>query len=130
MPRIEHVALWVRDLESLCSFYASTFGATVGPLYENKAKGFRSRFVSFESGARMELMQTTQLRPVEHEPGAQRMGLTHVALSLGSEEAVNLLTQRLKGAGAQVLDGPRRTGDGYYESVVLDPEGNRLELTV
>jgi lactoylglutathione lyase len=130
MVFIEHIALWARDLESLCSFYANAFGASVGPVYENKAKGFKSRFLSFDTGARIEVMCTTQLKPVEHEPGAQRMGLTHFALSLGSEAAVDEMTQRLKDAGAQVIDGPRRTGDGYYDSVVLDPEGNRLELTV
>lgn len=130
MPRIEHVALWARDLDNLCSFYAQAFGATVGSVYENKTKGFKSRFLTFESGARMEVMSSSQLQPVEHEPGAQRMGLTHLAFSLGSEAAVDELTEKLRKAGASLLDGPRRTGDGYYESVVLDPEGNRLELTV
>jgi lactoylglutathione lyase len=129
MPRLEHVALWVQDLESMCAFYAETFGATVGPRYENEGKGFASRFLAFETGARLELMTTRSLRPVRHEPGAQRMGLTHLALSLGSEGAVDELTARCRARGLPVLDGPRRTGDGYYESVVLDPEGNRLELT-
>lgn len=129
MPHIEHVALWARDLEALCLFYAKAFGATIGPVYENNAKGFKSRFLSLESGARIEIMSTSQLQPVEHRPGAQRMGLTHLAFSLGSESAVNDLTAKLQGEGAVLLDGPRRTGDGYYESVVLDPEGNRLELT-
>ncbi|HXW10191.1 MAG TPA: VOC family protein [Steroidobacteraceae bacterium] len=130
MTRIEHVALWARDLELLCLFYARAFDATVGPLYENQAKGFKSRFLSFESGARIEVMATSQLQPVQHAPGAQRMGLTHLAFSLGSEAAVDRLTEKLTREGAVLLDGPRLTGDGYYESVVLDPEGNRLELTV
>jgi len=129
MPRLEHVALWVSDLDGLSDFYARTFGATVGPRYENPAKGFASRFVSFEFGGRLELMSTRTLNPVPHEPGAQRMGLTHLAVALGSEAAVDELTARLRAAGTPVLDGPRRTGDGYYESVVLDPEGNRIELT-
>ncbi|MBL8345481.1 MAG: VOC family protein [Rubrivivax sp.] len=128
-PRIEHVALWARDLESLCAFYARTFGAAIGPLYENPKKGFMSRFLQFASGARLEVMQTSTLQPAEHAPGAQRMGLTHLAIALGSDTAVDALTASLAEAGATVLDGPRRTGDGYYESVVLDPEGNRLELT-
>jgi lactoylglutathione lyase len=130
MPRIEHVALWARDLDTLCVFYARAFGATVGSVYENKTKGFKSRFLTFDSGSRMEVMSSSQLHPVEHEPGAQRMGLTHLAFSLGSEAAVDELTEKLRSDGASLLDGPRRTGDGYYESVVLDPEGNRLELTV
>jgi lactoylglutathione lyase len=74
-------------------------------------------------------MKTTTLDPVVIAPGAQRMGLTHFALSLGSDQLVDELTQRLKNAGYPVLDGPRRTGDGYYESVVLDPDGNRIEIT-
>jgi lactoylglutathione lyase len=121
--------MWVTDLEAMCAFYASAFGAQIGPLYENKAKGFASRFLRFEDGARMEIMTTSTLIPVAHEPGAQRMGLTHLAISLGTESAVDEMTSRLRAQGAPVLDGPRRTGDGYYESVVLDPEGNRIEIT-
>lgn len=127
-PRIEHVALWVRDLDHVCAFYEQHFAAQIGPLYENGAKGFRSRFLSLGSGARIEVMTTTQLAPVAIESGAQRMGLTHLAIALGSEQAVDALTSKLKAAGVPVLDGPRRTGDGYYESVVLDPEGNRIEI--
>lgn len=126
--RVEHIALWVRDLDAMCAFYAGAFGATVGPLYENPAKGFQSRFLSFDGGARIELMSTRSLHPAGAEPGAQRMGLTHLALALGSEAAVDALTERLRREGRSVIDGPRRTGDGYYESVVLDPEGNRIEL--
>ncbi len=125
---IDHVALWSRDLEALCTFYKRYFGATVGPLYENRAKGFRSRFLSFGAGARIEVMSSTTLAPVAHPPGAQRMGLTHLAISVGSAATVDALTQELSAAGLTVLDGPRRTGDGYYETVVLDPEGNRVEI--
>lgn len=130
MIKIEHIALWVRDLDSFCDFYERHFGASVGALYENTAKGFRSRFLSFSTGARIEAMSTTTLSLVELPDGAQRMGLTHFAVSLGSESAVDELTAKLKAQGVVVLDGPRRTGDGYYESVLLDPEGNRIELTI
>ncbi|HKR34041.1 MAG TPA: VOC family protein [Steroidobacteraceae bacterium] len=129
MARIEHIALWVDDLDTLSAFYARAFGAQVGTRYVNAAKGFESRFLTFESGARVELMKTTHLWPTRHAPGVERMGLTHLAISLGSEAAVNELTERLRSEGITVLDGPRRTGDGYYESVVLDPEGNRIEIT-
>ena len=129
MARIEHIALWVDDLDALSAFYARAFGAQVGARYVNAAKGFESCFLTFDSGARIELMKTTRLSPARHEPGAQRMGLTHLAISLGSEQAVDELTTRLRSQGTAVLDGPRRTGDGYYESVVLDPEGNRIEIT-
>jgi lactoylglutathione lyase len=130
MPRIEHIALWTEDIDRLAGFYAEYFGAGIGPLYVNAAKGYESRFLTFESGARLELMKTSRLRPIRHEPGAQRMGLTHLAIALGEERRVEQLTGVLRQAGFAVLDGPRRTGDGYYESVVVDPDGNRLELTV
>ena len=129
MSRIDHIALWVRDIDKVCAFYTGYFGAKAGPRYDNPAKGFVSRFLAFESGARLEVMTTTLLSPVELEDGVQRMGLTHLALALGSASEVDSLTNRLRADGHQVLEGPRRTGDGYYESVVLDPEGNRLELT-
>jgi lactoylglutathione lyase len=126
--RIEHLALWTDDLERLAAFYGRYFGATVGDKYVNEKKGFESRFVSFDTGARLELMRTATLSPVRYEAGAQRMGLTHFAVSLGSEERVDELTARLRQDGHAILDGPRRTGDGYYESVVLDPDGNRVEI--
>ena len=130
MARIEHVALWTEDIERLANFYAEYFGATIGAKYSNSSKGFESRFLTFQGGARLELMKTTTLRPTAYQPGVQRMGMTHLALSLGSEGRVDELTATLRAAGIAVEDGPRRTGDGYYESVVLDPDGNRLELTV
>lgn len=130
MPRIEHVAFWVSELEAMCAFYANAFGAQVGPIYKNEAKGFASRFLRFGDGARLELMTTSALNPLRPEPGAHRMGLTHLAIALGSKAAVDETTNRLRAQGVPVLDGPRRTGDGYYESVVLDPEGNRIEITV
>ncbi|MFM2067863.1 MAG: hypothetical protein RLZZ584_2772 [Pseudomonadota bacterium] len=127
--RIDHVALWTQDLERCKHFYVSYFGATAGSGYTNPAKGFESCFLSFAEGARIEVMTSTRLSPIALAPGAQRMGWTHLAVSLGSERLVDELTQRLKIDGYPVLDGPRRTGDGYYESVVLDPDGNRVEIT-
>lgn len=128
--RIEHIALWTEDIEPLAAFYAKYFGASIGPRYTNPSRGYQSRFLTFEGGARLELMNTTTLRPIRHDAGDQRMGLTHLAISLGAESRVDELTDLLRRAGFPVLDGPRRTGDGYYESVVLDPDGNRVELTV
>jgi lactoylglutathione lyase len=128
--RIEHIAIWTSDLERCRQFYVRYFGAVAGEPYRNAQKGFASCFLNFVDGARIELMKTTTLSPVVIESGAQRMGLTHFAIALGSEQQVDELTARLKSDGYPVIDGPRRTGDGYYESVVLDPEGNRLELTV
>src|SRR5512138_425757 len=106
MPHIEHVALWVDSLDSLCTFYSRAFGAEIGPRYVNAAKGFESCFLTFESGARIELMTTARLSPARNAPGVERMGLTHLAISLGSQTAVDELTARLRAAGVAVLDGP------------------------
>ncbi len=129
MTHLEHTALWVDDLEKICAFYEKYLGAVIGQRYENPRTGFSSRFATFETGARLEIMTTSTLTPARLAPGVQRHGLTHIAFSLGSEAAVDELTARLNSDGHTILDGPRRTGDGYYESVALDPEGNRIELT-
>jgi lactoylglutathione lyase len=129
VAHIEHIALWTGDIERLAAFYARYFDASVDPPYRNPSKGFESRFVRFATGARLELMATTLLHPQKYAPGSERMGLTHLAVSLGSEQRVDELTATLRADGFVVESGPRRTGDGYYESVVLDPDGNRLELT-
>lgn len=126
--RIEHVAIWTTDLARCKRFYTSYFGATAGPSYLNPSKGFESCFISFADGARLEAMTTTSLSLVEVPPGAQRLGLTHLAISVGSERLVDELTQRLRNDGIAVIDGPRRTGDGYYESVIIDPDGNLIEI--
>ena len=128
MARIEHLALWTHDIARSAAFYVSYFGATPGNRYANASKGFESCFLSFGDGARLEIMQSTALVPLAIEAGAQRMGLTHFALSVDSARRVDELTRRLANDGYPVLDGPRRTGDGYYESVILDPDGNRVEI--
>jgi len=127
--RIEHVALWTTDLQRCKQFYTAYFGAVAGAEYVNPTKGFTSCFLSFSEGARIEVMMTSTLSPVAIEPGAQRMGLTHFAISVGSKHRVDELTSELAKDGFAIVDGPRRTGDGYYESVVLDPDGNRVEIT-
>ena len=127
--RIEHLAFWTTDIDRCAAFYTTYFGAVAGARYHNVAKGFESVFLTFAGEARLEIMSTSTLDPVQAEAGAQRMGLTHFAIALGSDAAVDALTDRLRGDGFPILDGPRRTGDGYYESVTLDPDGNRVELT-
>jgi lactoylglutathione lyase len=126
--RIDHVALWTSDLDRCKQFYVSYFGAIAGPSYVNPAKGFESCFLSFSDGARLEAMKTTSVALSVPEPGTQPFGLTHLAISVGSDELVEELTQRLRNDGVPILDGPRRTGDGYYEAVALDPDGNRVEI--
>ena len=125
--RIEHVAIWTGDLERLREFYERWLGARAGARYDNEGTGFASYFLAFESGARLELMQ---MASIPEGPAEQTTGYAHFAVSVGSEQAVDELTAALADAGHRVLDGPRRTGDGYYESVILDPDGNRVEVTV
>ena len=128
--RIEHIALWTEDLERLRSFYETYFQARSGAKYENPAKGFESIWLTFPSGgARLELMRSAR-SPAGGGGRGTGPGYAHLALSAGSKEVVVALTERLKSDGFCVLDGPRTTGDGYFESVVLDPEGNRVEITV
>lgn len=126
---IEHLAIWTRDLEAVRSFYLRYFDLTSNELYHNPRKEFRSYFLSFESGTRLELMHRPDIARLlaQTEEG---LGLTHFAISVGSQEKVDELTEKLRSEGFPVVGEPRTTGDGYYESVVLDPEGNRIELTV
>ena len=126
---IEHVALWTADLERTRQFYEQYFAATASTRYHNPAKGFTSYFLHFTSGARLELMHRPALLPIA-DPTAPASGYAHLAFATGSRAAVAALTERLRAAGYPVLSEPRTTGDGYYESVVADPDGNPLELTV
>lgn len=125
--RIEHLAVWTDDPERLAAWYSTYFGAQVGARYRNESRQFESIFLSLGDGARLELMRVPGLAAGAAAPAR---GLAHFAVATGSEAAVDALTARLRADGAPVLDGPRRTGDGYYESVVLDPDGNRVEITV
>lgn len=122
---IEHIGLWVRDIDTVAAFYVKYFGARSGALYRNPRKGFESRFLEFTSGARLELMTRTD---VDSRSEAELLGLAHVAIAVGSETSVDALAARLRADGVAVDSGPRRTGDGYYECVVRDPDGNRVEI--
>jgi len=124
--RLEHVGLWVRDLDRVAQFYVRWFGARVGPRYENPRKGFASHFLEFDGGARLELMTRTD---VTEGAGAEQLGFAHVALAIGDDAAVDAVAREFRDAGIAIDSGPRRTGDGYYECVVRDPEGNRVEIS-
>jgi lactoylglutathione lyase len=128
--RIEHVALWTEDLERLRRFYEQFLGGRASALYHNERTGFESYFLEFGDGPRLELMRMPEIASRLGDGGRQVLGLVHIAFSLGAEAAVDELARTFAEAGYEVVDGPRRTGDGYYESVVLDPDGNRVELTV
>jgi len=127
---IEHAALWTKDLLRLTTFYGEYFEAVAGPRYFNPRRQFESCFLSFAQGARLELMYLPTLSERGAEDASPAIGAAHLAFATGSESRVDALTARLRTDGYQVIDGPRRTGDGYYESVVLDPDGNRIEITV
>ncbi|SOD17901.1 Catechol 2,3-dioxygenase [Fibrobacter sp. UWB16] len=192
--KIEHVAIWVRDVDKVCEFYRKYFGGVVHPIYHNPAKQFTSRFITFDDGARLEIMHrpdicvernvgtVTSLQSDTHrsanekmqaffrfltsavfhvkqlqteeaagnsftdisevqqvgsegantiaKPDTQHLGFTHLSFSVDSKEEVDHLTQQMSSEGVPVVGQPRTTGDGYYESVVLDPEGNRIEITI
>ena len=128
--RLDHMAIWVDDLERMRRFYEVYFGATAGLEYTNAKKRFTSYFLSFDLGARLEIMQKPGLASRPHGAEVERLGYAHLSMAVGSEEAVDALAVRLESEGYPVLDGPRRTGDGCYEALLLDPEGNRIEITV
>lgn len=122
---IEHIGLWVNDLEEMKKFYETYFDATAGEKYHNKKTDFTSYFLSFETGSRLELM---------HKPGLNNQqydcfGYAHLAIKLKDEKAVDALVQKLVEDKFELVNGPRTTGDGYYEAVIKDPEGNLIEIT-
>jgi lactoylglutathione lyase len=127
---IEHIALWVSDLARAQHFYTHYFHGQAGHVYENRQKQFRSCFIRFEHGARLELMQRANVVEKSTVWPQEQLGWAHLAFSVGSREAVDALTERLRADGYTIAGAPRTTGDGYYESVVLDPEGNPVEITV
>ncbi|QHV94364.1 VOC family protein [Spirosoma endbachense] len=127
---IEHLAIWVRNLEQMRHFYEMYFGVVSNEKYSNVTKGFSSYFLTFPAGgSRLEIMQMPGIPETLNDAFVQFTGLTHFAISVGSETAVDALTERLRADGYSIVGEPRRTGDGYYESVVFDPELNRIEIT-
>ena len=126
--KIEHIALYVNDLEKARDFFITYFGAASNEGYHNKTTDFRSYFLSFEDGSRLELMTKPDLS--DSGDFLNRFGYAHVAFSVGSKEAVDSLTTRLKEDGYPLLSSPRTTGDGYYESCIVGFEGNLIEITV
>lgn len=126
--KIEHIAMYVSDLEAARDFFIKYLGASSNSGYHNKTTDFRSYFLSFDDGARLEIM--TRPKMADSQNDIARTGYIHIAFSLGSQEKVDELTARLKADGYEVLSGPRTTGDGYYESCIASIEGNQIELTV
>ena len=125
--KIEHIAMYVNDLERAKDFFIKYFNAAADAGYLNKTTGFRSYFLTFEDGVRLEIMNRSDL--VDNEKVLSGTGYVHIAFSVGSKAPVDTLTERLKGDGYQVVSGPRTTGDGYYESYIRGIEGNLIEIT-
>ncbi|MBR5637194.1 MAG: VOC family protein [Pseudobutyrivibrio sp.] len=126
--KIEHIAMYVNNLETARDFFVKYLGGKSNDGYHNKNTDFRSYFISFEDGARLEIMNKPGM--VDMDKPLNRTGLIHIAFSVGSKEKVDELTNTLKEDGFEVVSGPRTTGDGYYESCIVGIEGNQIEITV
>lgn len=128
MFKIEHVSIWVKDLEKIKMFYHKYFHTISNNKYINKEKDFMSYFLTFENGCRLEIMSKTSIKDIDRSK--EFYGYAHLAISVGSIEKVLELTDNLRKDGYTVFSEPRTTGDGYFESVILDPEGNKIEITL
>lgn len=126
--KIEHIAMYVNDLESTKQFFEKYMGAISNDIYHNEVTGLKSYFLTFEDGARLEIMNKPDMDDMDKTP--ERTGFIHIAFSVGSREKVDLLTTQLEKDGYEVISGPRTTGDGYYESCIIAIEGNQIEITV
>ena len=126
--KIEHIAMYVNDLERARDFFVKYLGGVSNDGYHNETTGFRSYFISFEDGARLEIMNKPSMEDIAKP--FNRTGYIHIAFSVGSVEKVDCLTRQFREAGFEVLSGPRTTGDGYYENCIVGFEGNQIELTV
>ena len=124
---IEHIAMYVNDIEKTKEFFVKYFNATSNEGYHNPNTDFRSYFLSFDDGTRLEIMNRPQMK--DEEKSLNRTGYIHIAFSLGSKKQVDDLTERLRNDGFSVVSGPRTTGDGYYESCIIGIEGNQIEIT-
>lgn len=126
--KIEHIALYVNNLEETKCFFEKYLGAKSNAGYHNQRTGFRSYFLSFDDGARLEIMNKPDMSDLPKK--LARTGYAHIAFSVGSREKVDALTAQLKADGYEVISGPRTTGDGYYESCMIAIEDNQIEITV
>ena len=126
--KIEHIALYVNDLERAKDFFTRYFHAAAGEKYHNPKTGFQSYFLSFQGVCRLENMSNPQMVNMEKLPA--RTGYAHIALSVGTKETVNSLTEQLRKDGYRIISNPRTTGDGYYESCLIDLEDNQIEITI
>ena len=125
--KIEHIAMYVNDLEAARDFFVTYLDGRSNSGYTNRSTGFRSYFIRFDDGARLELMTKPGL--ADQGKPSNRTGYAHIAFSVGSKDRVDELTEKLRTAGFEVVSGPRTTGDGYYESCIVTVEDNQIEIT-
>lgn len=128
MLKIDHIAIWTYNLEGLRSFYMHYFDASSNEIYHNHSKGFRSYFLSFNGDCQLEIMEMPGIPRTKNDSLKQFSGIIHFAFKTGSRSEVNRLTEEIRKDGFKVVREPRTTGDGHYESVILDPDGNRVEI--
>ncbi len=128
--KIEHLAIWVNNLELMKTFYEKYFDGKPGDKYTNPKKNFNSYFIEFAEGCRLELMNKPEISQRVNNSNLEYIGIAHFAISVGSKKKVDKLTEQLRQDGFTIIGEPRTTGDGYYESVILDPENNRIEITI
>lgn len=126
--KVEHVAMYVNDLENAKDFFVKYFGGRPASGYHNKTTGLRSYFIRFDDGTRLEIMTRPEMDDAKKE--LSRTGYIHIAFSVGSREQVDSLTEQLRSDGYKIVSGPRTTGDGYYESCIIGIEGNQIEITL
>jgi lactoylglutathione lyase len=124
--KINHIALYVKDLERMKIFYEKYFSARSNKMYHNPKTGLKTYFLSFDNGCRLEIMTKENLNDIKKE--TNNIGYIHVAFSVGSKDEVDRLTKQLENDGYKIFSQPRTTGDGYYESCILDPENNQIEI--
>lgn len=125
--KLDHIALYVNDLETARTFFIHYFEAASNEMYHNPRTGLKTYFLSFSDGARLEIMSRPDTITCEKNP--LRQGFIHISFSVGGKEQVDRLTEQLRTDGYSVIDGPRTTGDEYYESCIEGPEGNLIEIT-
>lgn len=125
--KLDHIALYVKDLENTRKFFIDHFGAVSNDMYHNPKTGLKTYFLSFGDGARLEIMSRPDT--VDDEKKHLRTGFIHLAFSAGGKSQVDSLTKRFHDAGYAVVSGPRTTGDGCYESCIEGPEGNLIEIS-
>ena len=129
MPII-HIAIWTKDLEKMKDFYVKYFSCKSSKKYTNNKNSFESYFLDFNGETKIELMKKPTIVERDNDYTEQFIGIIHFAVSVGSHKSVCELTDKLRKDGYKVISEPRKTGDGYFESCILDPEGNIIEITI